>query len=51
MASGGVKEGFSHGSTENLGLAAIENRVQFRGLTPAILQRMGLDHEWLTCRF
>jgi hypothetical protein len=51
MAGGGINEGFSYGSTENFGLAASENRVQFHGLTPTILQRMGLDHERLTCRF
>ena len=51
MACDGVKEGFSHGSTENFGLAASENRVQFHGLTPTILQRMGLAHERLTCHF
>ena len=51
MAGGGINEGFSYGSTENFGLAASENRVQVHGLNATILQRMGLDHERLTCHF
>lgn len=51
MAGGGINEGFSYGSTEKFGHAAIENRAQVHDLTATILQRMGLDHERLTYRF
>ena len=51
MACGGINEGFSYGSTEDFGLAAMENRVQVHGLNATILQRMGLAHERLTYRF
>ena len=51
MDGGGINEGFSYGSTEDFGLAAMENRVQVHGLNATILQRMGLAHERLTYRF
>lgn len=51
MAGGGVKGGFSYGSTDEFGLAAVENRVHVHDLHATILHLMGLDHEKLTYRY
>jgi len=51
MAGGGVKPGFSYGSTDEFGLSAVENRVHVRALHATILHLMGLDHEKLTYRY
>ena len=51
MAGGGVKPGFSYGSTDEFGLSAVENRVHVHDLHATILHLMGLDHEELTYRY
>jgi len=51
MAGGGVKGGFSYGSTDQFGLTAVENRVHVHDLHATILHLMGLDHERLTYRY
>lgn len=51
MAGGGVKGGYSHGSTCNFGLTAVENRVHVHDLHATILHLMGLDHKQLTYRY
>ena len=51
MAGGGVKKGYSHGSTDEFGLSAVEQRVHVHDLNATILHLMGLDHERLTYRF
>ena len=51
MAGGGVKPGFSYGSTCEFGLTAVENRVHVHDLHATILHLMGLDHEKLTYRY
>lgn len=51
MAGGGVKPGFSYGSTDQFGLTAVENRVHVHDLHATILHLMGLDHEQLTYRY
>ena len=51
MAGGGVKPGFSYGSTCNFGLSAIEDRVHVHDLHATILHLMGLNHERLTYRY
>ncbi|MED5286921.1 MAG: DUF1501 domain-containing protein [Planctomycetota bacterium] len=51
MAGGGVKPGFSYGSTDEFGLSAVENRVHVHDLHATILHLMGLDHEKLTYRY
>ncbi|MEZ6032066.1 MAG: DUF1501 domain-containing protein [Planctomycetaceae bacterium] len=50
MAGGGVKGGVSHGSTDEFGLTAVEDRVHVHDLHATILHLMGLDHEQLTYR-
>ncbi len=51
MAGGGVKRGFSHGATDQFGLAAVENPVHVHDLHATVLRLMGLDHEKLTYRY
>ena len=48
MAGGGVKGGTIHGATDDLGFAAVENRVHVHDLHATILWLMGLDHTRLT---
>jgi hypothetical protein len=51
MAGGGVKKGFTYGSTDEFGLTAVENRMHVHDLHATILHLMGLDHEQLTYRY
>jgi hypothetical protein len=48
MAGGGVKGGHSHGSTDDFGHEATENRHHIRDLHATILHLAGLDHHKLT---
>ena len=47
MAGGGVKAGTTYGATDELGLAAVENRVSVRDWHATILHLLGLNHEQL----
>jgi Protein of unknown function (DUF1501) len=47
MAGGGVKPGTTYGTTDELGLAAVENRVSVRDWHATILHLLGLSHEQL----
>ncbi|MFI5454100.1 MAG: DUF1501 domain-containing protein [Isosphaerales bacterium] len=51
LAGGGVKGGFVHGATDELGMQAVENRMHVHDLHATILHLMGLDHERLTYRY
>lgn len=51
MAGGGVKGGFKHGATDELGYAAVEGRVHLHDLHATILHILGLDHTKLTYRY
>lgn len=51
LAGGGVKGGITHGSTDEFGFAAVENKVHVHDLHATILHLMGLDHENLTYRY
>jgi len=51
LAGGGVKSGYVHGSTDEFGYRAIENRMHVHDLHATILHLMGLDHERLTFRY
>ena len=44
MAGGGVKGGIIHGSTDEYGYFAIENKVHVHDLHATILHLLGLDH-------
>ena len=48
MAGGGVKGGTNYGATDELGFAAVENRVHVHDLHATILALLGLDHTRLT---
>lgn len=51
MAGGGVKAGCQHGSTDDYGYYAVENKVHFHDLHATILHLLGLDHTRLTYRY
>lgn len=48
MAGGGVKGGHVHGSTDEMGLYAIDGRVSVNDFHATILHLLGMDHERLT---
>ena len=48
LAGGGVKGGHVHGATDELGIAAIEDKVHVHDLHATILHLMGVDHKKLT---
>ena len=51
LAGAGVKKGFSHGSTDEYGLRAVEGKMHMTDLHATLLALMGLDHEKLTYRY
>ncbi len=51
MAGGGVKGGVVHGATDELGAAAITDKVHVHDLHATILNCLGFDHTKLTYRF
>jgi arylsulfatase A-like enzyme len=51
LAGGGVKPGYIHGKTDELGFGAVENAVHVHDLHATILHLLGFDHEQLTYRF
>ncbi len=51
MAGGGIKGGISHGKTDELGYAAVEDVVHVNDLHATILRLFGIDHTRLTYRF
>ena len=51
LAGGGVRPGFTYGSTDEFGYHAAENPMSVYDLWATVLQLMGVDHERLTYRF
>jgi uncharacterized protein (DUF1501 family) len=51
LAGGGVKGGHIHGSTDELGIDAVDDRVHTHDLHATILHLLGIDHEKLTFRY
>ena len=51
LAGGGVKQGFSYGSTDDYGYYSVGNRVHIHDLHATILHLLGLDHQSLTYRY
>jgi hypothetical protein len=51
LAGGGVKPGHRHGSTDDYGWYATEDKVHMHDLHATILHLLGLDHERLTYRY
>lgn len=51
LAGGGVKPGFIHGATDELGFSPVEGRVHIHDLHATLMHLLGFDHERLTYRF
>ena len=50
FAGGGIKGGMSHGSTDEFGYFATENKVGVNDVHATLLYLMGIDHQKLTYR-
>ena len=48
LSGAGVKEGFSHGESDEFGFKAVKNSTSVYDFNATILHLMGLDHERLT---
>jgi hypothetical protein len=51
IAGGGIKKGYSHGETDEIGYNAVEGKVSVYDIQATILQQLGFDHEQLTYEF
>jgi hypothetical protein len=51
LAGGGVKGGQVYGATDEIGYAAVENKLHVHDLHATLLHLMGIDHEKLTYRY
>ncbi len=51
MAGGGIRGGMTYGATDEMGMSAVENRVDIHDIHATILHQLGVDHEKLTFRF
>ncbi len=51
MAGGGIRGGMTFGATDEMGMSAVEHRLNIHDIHATILHQLGLDHEQLTFRF
>lgn len=51
LAGGGIKAGYVHGSTDEIGHYAVQDKVHMHDLHATILHLLGLDHEKLTFNY
>ena len=51
LAGGGFRGGHAHGSTDEFGYYAVQDRVHMHDLHATILYALGVDHERLTYRY
>jgi hypothetical protein len=51
LAGGGVKGGYVHGATDEIGFSAVENKVHVHDLHATMLHLLGIDHTKLTYRY
>jgi len=51
MAGAGIKPGFVHGATDELGYAAIEDRCTVRDLHATMLHQLGIRHDSFSIKF
>ena len=51
MAGGGVKGGYSYGSSDDHGYEAVEKPMSIHDLHATILHLLGIDHKRLTFRY
>ena len=50
LAGGGIKPGYIHGRTDEIGYNVVENQVHVHDLQATILHQLGLEHTRLTFR-
>lgn len=51
LAGGGIRGGQIHGATDELGFAAVQDKVHVHDLHATMLHLLGFDHEKLTYRY
>jgi hypothetical protein len=51
MAGGGVKGGYTHGESDDLGFYVAKDKVHVHDLQATIMHLLGFDHTKLTFRF
>lgn len=51
MAGGGVRGGYTHGATDDIGLSIADGKVHVHDLHATILHLLGFNHETLTYRY
>jgi hypothetical protein len=51
LAGGGVRGGYTHGETDELGFSVTRDKVHVHDLQATLLHLLGFDHERLTYRF
>ena len=51
MAGGGIKPGFSHGETDEIGYHTVSGKQSIYDVQATILNQLGFDHEKLTYQF
>jgi hypothetical protein len=51
MAGGGVKKGYTHGQTDELGFSPIKGKASVYDLQATILNQLGMNHKDLTYQF
>nr|WKN34159.1 DUF1501 domain-containing protein [Tunicatimonas sp. TK19036] len=51
VAGGGVKGGYTHGETDEIGYYGVKDRVHIHDLQATLLHQLGMDHERLTYHF
>ncbi|MBC7923390.1 MAG: DUF1501 domain-containing protein [Ferruginibacter sp.] len=51
MSGGGVKGGYTHGETDEIGYYGIKDRTDIYDLQATILHQLGMNHEKLTYQF
>jgi hypothetical protein len=51
MAGGGIKKGYTHGETDEIGYYGVSGKTHIHDLQATILHQLGFDHEKLTYQF
>ena len=51
LAGAGVRRGFVHGATDDLGYAAVENVCTVHDLHATMLHQLGIQHDALSVKF
>ena len=50
MAGGGIKKGYTHGETDEIGYSAVSGKVEAYDIQATILNQLGFNHEEFTFR-